>query len=151
MLHLLLVAPPQHHVAHHKIRSVTMAKILAPITDSSKVVIGGKYLELQVFQDVSGMLHLDAFTVLDGPHQWKSGNYRYFNTRYHSLPWDNCKKWRHTSERFFADAGLDIGPGEFDNHHRTFKDTRRNRRVLQEIVAQNNLDKYYAIIGVQKP
>lgn len=125
-----------------------MARILAPITDSSKVVIGGKYIELSVWLGASGM-GLDAFTVVDGPHKDIEINQPFFNVRYHTLPWNNRRKWRHLEQRFLGDCGLDLGK-KGDNHHRIFKDTRRNRRVLQEIVAKKNLEKYYEIIGVQK-
>ena len=125
-----------------------MSRKPEPIRKFRDFRIGRKYLNVVVTVDTK--LFTQVVVRLSGVR------HRRFEAKYYYMPWNPKIGWFQSTKNkwpfmpAFAQDWSFLKPGEYDNEHRIFRDTRRNRRILGAIVAAQDVAAYFALIGVHK-
>lgn len=107
------------------------------------IVAGVPYLELGV--GASNFLYLSRHTFLGKP-------FKYNGTWWISVVKPHLRKWERDRKRELPwiescdDTGLSHTDG-YDNRHRTFRHTEKNRQILQDLVDRQALDEYLKMIA----
>ena len=117
--------------------------VMRPIT-GKEVVVGRSYIEVVVCMD--GGFFLKRHILLERPAV-KKGRLliRVGKKKPGMSEEEDC------SANFQSATDLGLNPQDLSNHHRLFRDTKKNREVLERLEREQAIEEYLARIGVENP